>query len=99
MIRLTPAAASHILSILDNNKGICISVKPAGCSGFKYDITLVDNITYEMMFESHGVKIFLNRTDYLYLVDTVIDYVTNGLNSSLQFINSRQKCGCGESFI
>lgn len=100
MITLTPRAAEHILSILNNNKGICVSVKQSGCSGFKYDIAVVDNIVYEMMFESHGVKIFLNRTDYLYLANTVIDYVSDGLNSSLQFINPnvRGQCGCGESF-
>jgi iron-sulfur cluster assembly protein len=61
----------------------------------------VDNVAPEdQMFESNGVKIFVDPKSLAYLDGTELDFVREGLNEGFKFQNPNMKdeCGCGESF-
>mgnify|MGYP002145328348 CR=1 FL=1 len=54
----------------------------------------------DMVFEDHGVKVYVDP-DSLKLIDgTTVDFVKQGLNEAFRFQNPnvRGECGCGESF-
>jgi iron-sulfur cluster assembly protein len=61
----------------------------------------VDDVAPEdQMFESNGVKIFVDPKSLAYLDGTELDFVREGLNEGFKFQNPNMKdeCGCGESF-
>jgi len=66
-----------------------------------YELEYVDNVAPEdQMFESNGVKIFVDPKSLAYLDGTELDFVREGLNEGFKFQNPNMKdeCGCGESF-
>ncbi|GGE08452.1 HesB/IscA family protein [Psychroflexus salis] len=78
-----------------------VGVKSGGCSGLSYDLnfdqTQQDN---DKVFEDNGIKIAVNKSSFLYLVGTILEY-SGGLNGK-GFVfnnpNAQRTCGCGESF-
>ncbi len=104
-VELTESAARHVNQMLAKRGqgiGLRLGTKKAGCSGFAYVVDYADAIgENDEVFESHGVKVVVDR-DSLPLVDgTVIDFVRNSiLNQGFEFRNPNVKntCGCGESF-
>ena len=52
------------------------------------------------VFDSHGVKVFVDPKSLTYLDGTELDYAREGLNEGFKFNNPNVKneCGCGESF-
>lgn len=104
MIHLTENAAKHISDFLSNRGsgvGIRVGVKTAGCSGLSYVLEFVDTPdSNDEVFDSRGVKIFVDPKSLVYLNGLQMDFVTEGLNSGFKFTNPNQKgeCGCGESF-
>lgn len=104
MINLTPSAAQHVANFINNRgkgEGIRIGIKTSGCSGLAYVLEFVDEIdTHDQVFESHGVKVFVDPKSLVYLDGLEMDYVKNGLNEGFEFNNPNKKgeCGCGESF-
>ncbi len=103
-ITVTEAAATHVaaqLSSRGKGLGIRLGVKTSGCSGMAYVLEFVDTVVAEdEMFETHGVKIFVDPKSLTYLDGTELDLVKEGLNEGLQFRNPNVagECGCGESF-
>ena len=101
---LTPAAATHVAGFLANRgkgDGVRVAVKTSGCSGLAYVLEFVDGAdTADQVFESHGVKIYVDPKSLVYLDGTEMDFVKEGLNEGFKFTNPNQKgeCGCGESF-
>jgi iron-sulfur cluster assembly protein len=101
---LTPAAASHVANFLANRgkgDGVRVAVKTSGCSGLAYVLEFVDHAdNADQVFESHGVKIYVDPKSLVYLDGTEMDFVKEGLNEGFKFTNPNQKgeCGCGESF-
>ena len=104
-VELTESAAQHVNQMLAKRGqgiGLRLGTKKAGCSGFAYVVDYADAVgENDEVFESHGVKVVVDR-DSLPLVDgTVIDFVRNSiLNQGFEFRNPNVKntCGCGESF-
>lgn len=103
-VTLTDTAARHLTRELRKNpdkQGLRLFLKPAGCSGYKYETELCDGPGNEdeVFIVQDDLRIFIPRKDLLHLSGTVIDLVTVGLNSSLQFSNPNVQgaCGCGES--
>ena len=81
--------------------GIKIGVRTTGCSGLAYTLEYVDSVSdTDTIYESNGVKIFVDPKHIPYLNGMEIDWKRNGLNEGFDFINSLEKnrCGCGESF-
>lgn len=102
---LTPSAIQHVKKILAKQVGekcFRLSVKRSGCSGFAYVVDYVDNFFSEDLKFSidNDLVVFVDRASFPFLKGVSIDYVQNGLNGTLKFINPNQTaaCGCGESF-
>lgn len=104
MITLTEKAAKHIQNFLrkrGKGEGIRLGVKTSGCSGMAYTLEFVDEVQAEdLVFEGHGVKVFVDPKSHVYLDGTELDYTKEGLQEGFKFQNPNVKneCGCGESF-
>lgn len=102
---LTPSAIKHIKKILAKQvreKCFRLSVKRSGCSGFTYVVDYVDSLpTEDLKFSiDNELDVFVDQVSFPILRGVCIDYVQNGINGTLKFINPNQTaaCGCGESF-
>jgi iron-sulfur cluster assembly accessory protein len=103
-IHITPAAANHFRRQLERSgsKGLRISLKQSGCSGYKYDMEQiavpVDSDIRKGL--DNGVDLYFDPADALALRGTEIDLTKEGLNQTLKFRNPNavDACGCGESF-
>ena len=104
MITLTPNAANHIQNFLSRRgkgEGIRLGVKTSGSSGMAYTHEFVDEVQPEdIVFEGHGVKVFVDPKSQTYLDCTQLHYTKEGLQEGFKFENPNVKdeCGCGESF-
>ena len=103
-ISLSESAADRVRNHLARRGaglGLRLGVKSSGCSGFSYVIDYADEARADdLVFDSHGVKVFVDRASLPALDGTCIDFVRQGLNESFRFDNPnvRGECGCGESF-
>ena len=103
-LSITDSAAQRVRDFIANRgkgEGIRLGVKTTGCSGMAYVVEFVDVIDeQDVVFESHGIKIFVDPKSLIYLDGTELDYGREGLNEGFQFNNPNVKdmCGCGESF-
>lgn len=103
-ITLTEKAAKHVNRYLERRgKGIGLrfGVRTTGCSGLAYKLEYVDESAPEdSVFESHGVKVFVDPKSLPYIDGTELDFAREGLNEGFRFSNPNVKdeCGCGESF-
>jgi iron-sulfur cluster assembly protein len=103
-ISVTSAAAEHVskqLQARGRGEGIRIAVKTSGCSGLAYVLEFVDAQDPEdTLFETDGVRVFVDPKSLVYLDGTVVDFAKEGLNEGLEFKNPNVvgECGCGESF-
>lgn len=79
-----------------------ISVMPGGCSGFKYDFSLIDNPEEDdiVVEQSNGVKAVIDPFSVAYLDGVLVDYVSSMMGSGFKFDNPNATggCGCGTSF-
>lgn len=113
VITATQAAITHFKRHLSKKevKGIRLNIVKSGCSGYRYEITFVDDkklITEEdkMFFledsEKDPAALFVCVAKKIFpsVMGTIIDYKKTGLNGELVFENPQQTgaCGCGESF-
>ncbi len=103
-ISLTPAAANHVKSFLEQRgSGVALrlGVRTSGCSGMAYVLEFADVIEdTDVVFENLGVKVVIDPKSLVYLDGTELDYGKEGLNEGFKFNNPNVKdaCGCGESF-
>lgn len=104
-IQLTEQAARHVAAELarrGHGKGLRVTTRKSGCTGFAYVVDYADEITQnDQVFESFDVKVVVDAKVLEQLDGTVIDFVkTNLLNEGFEFRNPNVKemCGCGESF-
>jgi iron-sulfur cluster assembly protein len=102
---LTENAAQHISVMLQKRGsgiGLRLGMRKSGCSGFAYVVDYADAIgNKDTVFESHGVKVVVDRDSLVQLDGTEVDYLwSNVINQGLEFRNPnvRDSCGCGESF-
>jgi iron-sulfur cluster assembly protein len=103
-ITLTEKAAKHINRYIERRGkgvGLRFGVRTTGCSGLAYKLEYVDEAQVEdTVFESHGVKVFVDPKSLPYIDGTELDFTREGLNEGFRFRNPQVKdeCGCGESF-
>jgi iron-sulfur cluster assembly protein len=103
-VTLTSQAAEHIGKYLQKRGkgiGLRLGVRTTGCSGMAYKLEYVDEaVDDDQIFESFGVKVFVDPKSLSYLDGTELDYAREGLNEGFKFRNPNEKatCGCGESF-
>jgi len=104
MIQVTEAAAKKIkqqLTKRGSGIGIRVGVRTTGCSGLAYVLEYVDELDVgddAELFD--GFSVVVNKKDQPYLAGMEVDYVRQGLNEGFEFNNpnSKDQCGCGESF-
>ena len=104
-VELTQAAAAHVsreLARRGKGKGLRVSTKKSGCTGFAYVVDYADEIKADdHTYSSHGVTVVVDGKSLPQLEGMVIDFVkTNLLNEGFEFRNPniKEMCGCGESF-
>ena len=103
-ISMTPAAQDHVGQQIarEGATGLLLSVTDSGCNGYMYELTYLSKAPKaSKRFDFTGeVRVYVQETNWEVVCGTEIDYVTEGLNSSLKFNNPNADplCGCGESF-
>ena len=105
LITITPAAAKHLHSILDDHreKAIKVSIDSRGCAGHKYRYDLVniaDADALDIAVQGDWGVLLLDSKSSMYLIGSTLDMKIDGFNSSLVWENpwAVNSCGCGESF-
>ena len=103
-LNFSDSAINHFNEILKERgkgKGVIIGIKKAGCSGYEYTFDFADDaLDSYLSFKKDGCTIFVDSKSFEFLKGSLIDYVDDGLNKGIKFINPNAKavCGCGESF-
>lgn len=103
-VTLTEKAAQHVSGFLQKRGkgvGLRLGVRTSGCSGMAYKLEFVDEVDGEdEVYESHGIKVFVDARSLPYIDGTELDYTREGLNEGFKFNNPniKDQCGCGESF-
>ena len=103
-LNFSETAINHFLSSLESRgkgAGIQIGIRPAGCSGYEYFLEFVDSIDADsIVFENNGCNVYVDKKSLDSLKGSLVDYLDDGLNKGIKFVNPNAKatCGCGESF-
>ena len=87
---LTDSAIGHFSSLLKNkdNQNIRIGIRDSGCSGYAYFLELSEEVnTDDLEFSFDKFKILIDKKSFTFLNGTTIDYIKEGVNSNLTFIN------------
>jgi iron-sulfur cluster assembly accessory protein len=105
LICFTDKAIEHVHKSLNRfpEGGFRISIKKAGCSGYKYAPEVVaqpqpDDIVYEA---EGGIRVFIDSRWIQVIEGVLVDLIDKGLGQKqLVFINPNvsRECGCRESF-
>lgn len=104
-MQFSESAKKHWIAQLAKNtehRGLRISVKKTGCSGFSYvvDYVKAGKEGDLLMPLSEDYWVYIDKSSYPLLKNMQIDYVKQGLLYKVVFNNPNQtgQCGCGESF-
>src|SRR4029450_12585594 len=105
MINGSSTAAEKINELLaEENKvgsGLRVFVQGGGCSGFQYGLMIEENGSdADQVFESHGVKLYVDPISVRYLGGAEVDFVdtVTGGGFTIKNPNAVSTCGCGQSF-
>lgn len=88
----------------DNNtltKGIRISVKDGGCSGYEYAMEVTSSPQPDDLVSQQGkVQVYVDAKSAPLLEGVVVDFVEGVMDGGFRFINPKatDTCGCGKSF-
>ena len=80
--------------------GLRVGVRGGGCSGFQYQLAFDQQRESDAVFESHGLKLLVDRESLPYVSGSTIDYEENlqGAGFKVSNPNVVAACGCGSSF-
>jgi iron-sulfur cluster assembly accessory protein len=106
MINVTTMAASKINELLSEEgkagSGLRVFVQGGGCSGFQYGLMIEENGggVGDQVYESNGVKLFVDPVSISYLKGAEVDFVdtVTGGGFTIKNPNATSTCGCGQSF-
>jgi iron-sulfur cluster assembly accessory protein len=106
MINVSEVAAAKITELLtEENKsgsGLRVFVQGGGCSGFQNVLMIEENGqgAGDQVFESHGIKLFVDPISVRYLKGAEVDFVDTmtGGGFTIKNPNATSTCGCGQSF-
>ena len=107
-IALTERAAWEVRRVIEENglpedTRLRVGAKGGGCSGFSYVLDFDKNgpTEFDLEFESHGVRVLIDKKSEFFMSGTVVDFDdSNLLNRGFVFHNPKASgtCGCGVSF-
>jgi iron-sulfur cluster assembly accessory protein len=106
MINVSELAASKITELLaeeqKSGSGLRVFVQGGGCSGFQYGLMIEENGqgAGDQVFESNGIKLFVDPISIRYLAGAEVDFVdtVSGGGFTIKNPNATSTCGCGQSF-
>ncbi|MFN3266096.1 MAG: HesB/IscA family protein [Deinococcales bacterium] len=106
MVSMTEYGANKAKEILQNNNkpsaAVRVFVKSGGCSGYSYGMAIDDRtLEGDTFFESHGVKVVVDKMSLPFLEGAVVDYLENMMGGGFSVVsnpNATSNCGCGHSF-
>ena len=106
MVQITEVAAKKVGEYLVSqgkdvaDAGLRVGVKGGGCSGFTYSLAIDEPRDGDQIFESNGVRVFVDETSLVYVDQSEVDYVESLQSSGFQVNNPNvvAACGCGSSF-
>jgi iron-sulfur cluster assembly protein len=81
---------------------LSIGLQSGGCSGFKYNIELMESPEDETLYrivEKPGLRVFCDKKSYLFLIGIEVGFEETLMSSGFTFNapKASRKCGCGES--
>lgn len=103
-ISVTGAAQDHLRAQIERSgrSHLRLGVKESGCNGYMYTLDYIDQpgASDKAYPVSDSLTLYVQEDDLPLVRGTEVDYVTEGLNSTLRFKNPNATtyCGCGESF-
>ena len=105
MINVSEVAATKINELLAEEdkvgSGLRVFVQGGGCSGFQYGLMIEEaGGEADQVFESNGVKLFVDPVSISYLKGAEVDFVdtVTGGGFTIKNPNATSTCGCGSSF-
>ena len=80
--------------------GLRVGVRGGGCSGFQYQLAFDEQRENDVVFESHGLKLLVDRESLQFVRGSTIDYEESlqGAGFKVDNPNVVAACGCGSSF-
>jgi iron-sulfur cluster assembly protein len=82
-------------------KGVRISVKNGGCSGYEYGIEITSQPQPDDIVTQQGnVLVYVDAKSAPLLEGVVVDFIEGVMDSGFKFSNpnATDTCGCGKSF-
>ena len=106
IISITKEATNQIKKIISDapsgTDALVVGIDKSGCSGYSYKLDFGNSTKLESfeMIDQDGVKILIDPKATMFLLGSIMDYITDKLSSRFVFDNPNEKstCGCGESF-
>lgn len=105
-ITLSERAAKELKALLEQagakEAGLRVWVAGGGCCGLQYQMAIDDAQPEagDMVFESHGIRIYVDELSLRYMDGSSIDYVEDMFGGGFKIDNPNavNTCGCGSSF-
>jgi iron-sulfur cluster insertion protein len=101
----TDSAAAKVKELVDEEGNpelkLRVFVQGGGCSGFQYGLMIEEGGgTGDQVYESNGVKLFVDPVSVSYLKGAEVDFVdtVTGGGFTIKNPNATSTCGCGSSF-
>ena len=106
MIEITDKGAEKVREFLAAQQadvslaGLRVGVRGGGCSGFQYQLAFDEQRDSDVVFESHGLKLLVDRESLQFVSGSTIDYEESlqGAGFKVNNPNVVAACGCGSSF-
>lgn len=106
MISITDKGAEKVHEFLASQQadvelaGLRVGVRGGGCSGFQYQLAFDEQRADDAVFESHGLKLLVDRASLPFVHGSTIDYEESlqGAGFKVENPNVVAACGCGSSF-
>ena len=106
MLTISDRGAEKVREFLDSQQadvcmaGLRVGVRGGGCSGFQYQLAFDEQRDQDAVFESHGLKLLVDRESLPFVSGSTIDYEESlqGAGFKVSNPNVVAACGCGSSF-
>ena len=106
MITITDTGAEKVREFLESQQadvsvaGLRVGVRGGGCSGFQYQLAFDEQRDSDIVFESHGLKLLVDKESLQFVSGSTIDYEESlqGAGFKVNNPNVVAACGCGSSF-
>ena len=103
-LTITEKARKVLLDVMgdDSDSALLVDVLSGGCSGYKYDLQIIEQVDDSSHFNLFvdDIQVFIPKTASSLLDGVEIDYEDKlmGGGFKLNNPNASKSCGCGESF-